>query len=148
MARSVVLISDHIQPIVDHLDTTMGALAVPVAVGFGERPKKSDKDFYPPPYIVVTYVMGGGLDGPLSDSQADITLRVAIVCMGNTASEATILRDISHAEMMDKTNFVVTGRKVRDIRVEIPSDGTYRDDDVSTPIFYTRQIYLMDTTPA
>lgn len=146
--RTVVLINDHIQPVVDHLTTVLGGLEAQVPVGYGERPIGDDKKFKEAPYVVISYIVGGRLDGPLSDTQADVELRIVSVAYGNTAREATILRDLVHAEMMDTSNFTVTNRRIRDMRVEVPSDGAYRDDDISTPLFYTRQIYVMDTTPA
>jgi len=148
MARTAVLIQDHIQPIIDHLTTVLGGLSHSVPVGYGERPINASHEFEDPPYIVVSHIVGGTVDGPLSDTQADITLRVLILCNGSTAREATVLRDIVHQEMSDKSNFSITNRKVRDIRVEVPSDGAYRDDDVPTPMFYDRQIYVLNTTPA
>ena len=148
MSRTTVLIDDHLQPIIDHLTTVLGTLSYPVAVGDGERPIDTDKKFIEPPYITVHHIVGGTMDGPLNDTQADVSLRIAIVSFGNTAKEARVLRDIVHAELMDKSNFSITNRRIRDIRLEVPSDGAYRDDDVQTPIFYERQIYLLNTTPS
>jgi len=146
--RTVVLLNDHLTAIVTRLTSTMTALASPVYVGYGERPvNPATKQHYPPPYLVVSYLPGGTLDGSLSDSQADVAIRILINSMGNSAQEATIVRDIAHADMMDKSNFTITNRKIRNLSLEIPSDGTYRDDDAPTPIFYTRQIYILDTTP-
>lgn len=145
--RTDVLIVDHIQPVVDYLTSVLGVLDHAVPVGFGERPVNAETKHEPPPYAVVSYLPGGLLDGPISDSQADITLRISIFSMGNTAREATVLRDLVHKEM-HKENFTVTNRKIRNLTVESPSDGVFRDDDVPTPIFYTRQIYVMDTTPS
>jgi hypothetical protein len=147
MARTSVLIADHIQPIVDFLTAQLGVLSYPIPVGFGERPIGDDKLHEPPPYLFVTYLPGGTLDGPLSDSQADVSIRILLFSAGKTAREATVLRDIAHQEM-HKENFTVSNRKIRNLIVETPSDGTYRDDDAPSPIFYTRQIYLMDTTPS
>jgi len=144
--RTDVLIADHIQPIVDYLTTILGGLGAAIPVGFGERPVNADKQHSLPPYVVVSFLPGGLLDGPVSDSQADVLLRLIVLSMGNTASEATTLRDIAHKEM-HKENFSITNRKIRNLTIENPSDGVYRDDDAPTPIFYTRQIYLMDTTP-
>ena len=145
--RTVVLVTDHIQAIVDHMNTVLGALTYPVPVGFGERPIKADKQHEPPPYLMVQFLAGGFAEGPLDDTQADINLRVLLVSAGNTAHEASVLRDIAHAQMQ-ASNFSVANRKVRDVRVQGVTDGIYRDDDVPTPIFYTRQTYLMDTVPA
>lgn len=146
--RTATNILDHVDPVVNHLQTAMDGYSASVTVSYGERPIDASKKFIPPPYVVVFHIVGGRLDGPLSDTQADIELRILVVCYGNTARETTILRDLTHAEMMDKSNFTVTGRRIRDIRLETPSDGIYRDDDVSTPIFYTRTIYVMNTVPA
>ncbi len=149
MPRTAVLIADHLDPIVARLTATLGALPNPIPVGFGQRPIDiTDKKLHEPPYVVVTYIKGGTMDGPLSDTQVDISMRILISCMGNSAREATVLRDIVHADMMDTANFTITNRKIRDIKVEVPSDGAFRDDDVPTPIFYTLQIYLLDTVPA
>lgn len=148
MPRTIVLLHDHLIAIVTRLTSTMTALASPVYVGYGERPiDPATKQHYPPPYLVVSYLPGGSFDGSINDSQADVNLRILINSMGNSAQEATIVRDIAHADMMDKSNFTITNRKIRDLSLEIPSDGTYRDDDAPTPIFYTRQIYVLDTTP-
>ena len=148
MPRTTVLINDHMNAVITHLESVLDAQpGGKIPVGYGERPKDSKEQFYEPPYLVVSYLVGGDLDGPLSDTQADVSLRLVLISNGSSAREATILRDIAHAEMQ-KENFTIANRKVRDVRVEIPSDGTYRDDDVATPIFYTRQIYLLDTTPA
>jgi len=145
--RLPVLITDHVMAIVDYLDTYLGTLAHPVPVGFGERPVAADKSFEEPPYAMVTVWGGGQTSGPLDDTQADIILPIMIVSNGNTAHEASVLRDIIHAQMQ-ASNFAVANRKVRDVRTQGVTDGIFRDDDVPTPIHYTRQVYLMDTTPA
>ena len=147
MSRTPVLINDHIEPLVTYFSTYLGGLSHPVFVGFGERPIDANSKFYDPPYLVISYLAGGLLDGPITDSQADVSLRILILTTGKTAQEATVLRDIVHTEMSDKSNFSITNRKLRNLSVETPSDGSYRDDDAPSPIFYTRQIYLMDTTP-
>ncbi len=147
MPRTSVLVTDHIDGLIDHLDTYLAALSFPVPIGFGERPVDDEKQFHPPPYVVITYIPGGDLEGPLADSQADINLRVLVNAMGNTAHEASVLRDIVHTQMMDKSNFSITNRKIRSIGNEVASDGLERDDDAPTPIHYTRQIYILDTVP-
>lgn len=147
MARTTVLITDHLQPIIDYQVAQLDTLDYAVPVGFGERPVTNTGEFDEPPYLVISYLPGGSLDGPISDSQADVSIRVLIASMGKTAKEASVLRDIAHGNMQ-KENISVTNRKVRDLKVDSPTDGVYRDDDAPTPIFYTRQIYLMDTTPA
>lgn len=145
--RTPVFIVDHIQAVIDHLESVLSILSYPVPIGFGERPVSVSKAFVDPPYLIVTYLPGGFTQGPLDDTQADIVLRVLLVSNGNTAHEASVLRDICHGEMQ-ASNLTVTNRKVRDVRVEGFTDGIFRDDDVPTPIFYTRQVYLMDTVPA
>lgn len=148
MTRTQFFISDHINSVVDHMTTYLKTLDYEVPVGFGERPVGSDKKHLPPPYLVVSFMSGGSNNGPISDSEADVLLRILLLATGNTAKEATVLHDITHNQMIVKENFSINNRILRTIRTESPSDGIYRDDDDPSPIFYTRHIYLLDTTPS
>jgi hypothetical protein len=149
MSREVVLVGDHVTAVYTHLEAVLGALSNPVPIQIGERPKKAgDPQFADAPYVVIGITSGGLLDGPLSNTQADADYRIWIACYGNTATEAYTLRDIVQAEMMDKSNFTIPNRVIRDIRMDVPTGGAFRDDDVQTPLFYTREIYVLRTTPA
>ena len=87
------------------------------------------------------------MDGPITDSQADTVLPVQITAVGNTQIEALRVQDTC-AKYMDKSYITIPNRKIRTIKKRFASDGTERDDDVPTPVYYSYEIYEIDTTPA
>jgi len=116
-------------------------------VGDGERPKDVTGAFLDPPYAVLFLISGGDMEGPISDSQADITLRFQITAVGQSPKEAIVVQDYCAAKM-HKSNLSISGRKVRNLTKVLASNGVRRDDDVPTPVFYCFQQWDLDTTPA
>lgn len=140
MTRTVTSLEAHSTGILNALST----LAFPT--GDGVDPERGGQA-HNPPYAVL-YVVGGGLfDGPLNDSQADVTLRFQITSVGATQTEALRILDQTRARMQ-KEYITVTGRSVRNVTQITTSGGTRRDDDIPTPLFYAYDLWELDTTPA
>lgn len=115
-------------------------------IGEGERPRAGNV-FLDPPYAVLYVLTGGDLDGPLSDTQADATIRFQITAVGRSEPEALAVQDICTARMK-KANVTVTDRRVRRLWRSAGSNGVRRDDDLPTPLFYCYQQWDLETTPA
>lgn len=113
-------------------------------IGRNERPKDSTGKFLNPPYAVLSIFPGGDQDGPLSDSQVDVTIRFRVLAVGKTASEALVVSDFCAARMKPSL-ITITGRTVRRISKLSATSGMDRDDDVATPLFFDIQLYDVDT---
>lgn len=141
MARTTTLLDDHTQGLLDALDPA------PFSIGDGEAPRLADKTEIDPPFAVLYALPGGQFDGPLSDSQADVTLIYQITAVGETRQQAQIVIDVCRT-LMKKANVTVTNRRVRDLKHLTPYSGTIRDDDLPNPLFYGYDRYELDTTPS
>lgn len=141
MPRTTILLEDHWDGLLDALS------AAPFPIGDGEAPREADNTEIDPPYATLYLVVGGGFDGPLSDSQADVLMVFQITSTGRTRSQAAVILDICR-DLMKKENITIVGRKVRDIRLSVPSAGIMRDDDLPNPLFSGYDRYELDTTPA
>lgn len=139
--RTVVNTDDHTQGLLDAL------AALPFPVGDGVAPRNADKSEVDPPYVVLYGVVGGNFDGPLSDTQADVSMVYQITGVGQTRFSAQAAMDLARAILMDKSNVTITGRTIRDIRLVSPFSGVVRDDDLPNPLFYGYDRYELDTTP-
>jgi len=149
MSRTVVNRSEHVTAVIDHLRASISAFPI----GDGYRPviESADPDldakYEDPPYAIVFLRPGGILDGPISDSEADTVFSIQITGVGNTQTEALTVSDIC-LKYMDKGSITIPNRKIRNISKSISSDGAQRDDDVPTPVYYSFEIYDIDTVPA
>lgn len=141
MARTTTLLDDHTQALLDAL------AAAPFSVGDGVAPRNADKSEIDPPYVVLYSITGGRFDGPLNDSQADVSLVYQITAVGETRQQAQVAIDVCR-DLMKKANVTVTNRRVRDLRHLTPNSGVIRDDDLPNPLFYGYDRYELDTTPA
>ena len=141
MARTTTLLDDHTQGLLDALSLA------PFPIGDGEAPREADKSEIDPPFAVLYSIVGGTFDGPLSDSQADVTLFYQITGVGVTRQQAQVVIDITR-DLMKKANVTVTNRRVRDLKHITPNAGVMRDDDLPNPLFYGYDRYELDTTPA
>lgn len=139
MTRTVTSLEAHAQGIL----SALSALNFPI--GDGVDPER-DGQKHNPPYAVLYLVGGGNLEGPISDSQADITLRFQITAVGKTQSEALRIIDLTRTKLT-KSLITVTNRRVRNIIHVASSGGTRRDDDIPTPLFYAYDLWEIDTTP-
>lgn len=141
MARTVVLLEDHFKGIKDSLDLST------ITIGDGTAPRGAGKVELDPPYAVLYLIAGGTMDGPLSDSQADVNLIFQITAVGVTRQQALVVLDITRARMQREL-ITIPNRKVRDLRLNLPASGMVRDDDLPNPLFYGYDRYELDTTPA
>jgi hypothetical protein len=141
VARTVVLLEDHYKAIKDSLDLST------VPIGDGVAPRGSGKAELPPPFAVLYLVSGGVMEGPLNDTQADVLLIFQITAVGTTRQQALVVLDITRTRMQ-KEFLTIPGRRVRDLRLNLPSSGMIRDDDLPNPLFYAYDRYELDTTPA
>ena len=131
------------KPIFDGVYASLDAIAQ-FETGRNERPKTTTGKFIDPPYAVLSIFPGGVQDGPLSDSQVDVTVRFRVAAVGKSESEALVVADMCAARM--KPSLVtVSGRTVRRISKLSASSGSSRDDDVATPLFFSIEIYDVDT---
>lgn len=147
--RTVINRSELIEGVLSALQTNISSFKI----GDGIRPviesvdPDKDRKYYDPPYAVLHLRPGGDLDGPLTDSQADAVFSVQITAVGNTQIEALRVQDTC-AKYMDRSYITIPNRKIRTIKKDFASNGTERDDDVPTPVYYSFEIYDIDTTPA
>jgi hypothetical protein len=140
--RTVINTDDHTQGILTALNS------LPFLVGDSEAPRNPDKSEASPPYVVLYPIVGGGFDGPLSDTQADVTIIYQVTSVGVTRFSAQAAIDLVRAILFDKSNVTIPSRRVRDIRLISPFSGIVRDDDLPDPLFYGYDRYQMDTTPS
>ncbi len=141
MARTTTILEDHTQALLDTLDPA------PISVGDGVAPRNPDKSEKDPPYVVLYSLPGGQFDGPLNDSQADVSLIYQITAVGTTRQQAQVAIDVCRA-LMKRNNVTVPNRRVRDLRHLTPNSGVIRDDDLPNPLFYGYDRYELDTTPS
>lgn len=141
MPRTTILLEDHTDGILTMLNTTT------LAIGDGVAPRESDKTEMKPPHATLYALGGGDFDGPLSDTQADVSLLYQITAVGNTRQQAQVVQDIIRT-VFKRENLTITNRVVRDIRLTTPNSGVVRDDDLPNPLFYGYDRYEVDTTPS
>jgi hypothetical protein len=141
LARTTTLIDDHTQGLLDALDPAG------FPIGDGEAPRNTDKSEVDPPFAVLYSLPGGLFDGPLSDSQADVTLIYQVTAVGVTRQQAQVAIDVCRV-LMKKANVTIPNRRVRDLRHLTPNSGVIRDDDLPNPLFYGYDRYELDTTPS
>lgn len=148
--------SDRTPPIMlDHYDAVLAALrdtgtlpALNFQIGEWQRPKDADEKYIAPPYAIVRmFPSTGQFDGPISDSQVDIVVRMQIIGSGLTHRQATRILDLCRQKMR-KSLITVVGRYTMDVRFMVTTGGVARDDDLPTPFFYDSDIYEILTTPA
>ena len=143
MSRTVINTDDHTAGMIDALESNQV-----LPVGDGVAPRNPDKTEISPPFLVIYPVVGGTFDGPLSDTQADVSLVYQITAVGKTRESAQAGIDLARAVLMDRSNVTITNRVVRDIRLVTPFSGIVRDDDLPNPLFYGYDRYELDTTPS
>ena len=141
MPRTYPVIDDHLQGVVTLLDAN-----VPFPVDFWQRPFDGNERFDDPPYVLVRiFPSAAEFDGPLSDSQVDITLRIQLLAVGRTERQALVANDLCR-QYMQREDLTITNRTVMDVRLMVASGGLSRDDDLPTPFFYSSDLYEIRTT--
>ena len=141
MPRTTILLEDHTDAILTMLATTT------IVIGDGVAPRESDKTEMKAPYAVLYSLPGGDFDGPISDSQADVSLMYQVTSVGETRQQAQVIQDIIRV-VFKRENLTIINRVVRDIRLTSPNSGIMRDDDLPNPLFYGHDRYEVDTTPS
>ena len=139
--RTTVSLEDHTDGVLTMLNTTT------IPIGDGVAPRDVDKTEQDPPYAVLYLLPGGDFDGPLSDSQGDMTFMYQVTSVGETRQQAQVVADIIRT-VFKRENLTILNRTVRDVRLETPNSGTVRDDDLPNPLFYGYDRYEVDTTPS
>lgn len=114
-----------------------------------ERPKDDDMEFYDPPFLLVReYPSAGQFNGPLSDSKVDTIIRIQILCLGRSPSEARKVRDASRRYMQrDALEALIPDRAVMDLSFMVTGGGDTRNDDTMTPFHMSVDLYELWTTP-
>lgn len=97
------------------------------------------------PYAVV-YADLGGLDGPMGDRYADLDQTVFVHGVGTGPEQAQWVADKARVALLT-TAITVTGRSVMCVE-HVTSVPVQRDDDVTPPLYYSVDEYLLSTTPA
>lgn len=141
--RTHPVILDHLNAVIDALEA--GGFTWPV--GEWKRPEDLDSRFVEPPYALVRmFPSAGQFDGPLTDTQADVTLRVQVMGVGLTHGQALAVTDLCRTRM--KTSIVqVPNRYVQSLQFMVVSGGVSRDDDLPLPFFNSSDLYELRTTP-
>lgn len=141
MPRTYPVIDDHLEGVV-----TLLSANVPFPVDYWQRPFDANERFDDPPYVLVRiFPSAAEFDGPLSDSQVDINLRIQLLAVGRTERQALVTNDICRP-FMQRNLLTVTNRTVMDVRLMVASGGLSRDDDLPTPFFYSSDLYEIRTT--
>jgi len=141
MARTTIVLEDHTDAVLAMLNTTT------LTIGDGVAPREVDKTEMKAPYAVLYCLPGGDFDGPISDTQADISFIYQVTAVGDTRQQAQVVQDIIRA-VFKRENLSIINRVVRDIRLTTPNSGVVRDDDLPNPLFYCYDRYEVDTTPS
>ena len=100
----------------------------------------------PEKYVVVYPIPGGSRGGTLAGPFDDAEIVYQVTCVGQTRQQAEWVRDKVEAALL--TGITVSGRHIPLVRPEGGDDGTYRDDTVTPPLYYTTPRYRVHTTPA
>lgn len=143
--------ADRTYPIVlDHLEAVVAAIeggSFPWTVGLWERPIDNDSRFDEPPYALVRqFPSAAQFEGPLSDSEVDVTLRIQIMGVGKTQSQAINVTDLIRPRMQASL-ITIPNRYVQSISLMVVAGGVSRDDDLPLPFFESSDIYELRTTP-
>lgn len=141
--RSYPIVGDHIQAVVDAIN----ALGHPWPVGEWVRPQDLDSRFDDPPFALVrSFPSAGEFEGPLNDTQADITIRVQIMGVGLTQRQSLVITDLCRPAMQARL-LTIPNRYVQTVNLMVVSGGVSRDDDLPIPFFNSSDIYELRTTP-
>lgn len=143
--------ADRTYPVVrDHVDgvvTAITALGHAWPVGEWKRPEELDSRFSDPPFALVrSFPSAGEFDGPLSDTQADITLRIQVIGVGSTQRQSLLITDMCRPAMQARL-IPIPNRYIQTVNLMVVSGGVSRDDDLPIPFFNSSDIYELRTTP-
>lgn len=144
MARTPIIVRDHIKAIIDHLDDN-----TPFPVGEWERPEDpTTQRFLDPPFAYVrVYPSAAQFDGPISDTQADVMMRFQVMGAGVNMDQAITVTDICHRQLLDRRAFTIPNRRIMNLRRMVVAGGNTRGEDVPDPFHHNMDLYEIQTTP-
>lgn len=159
MARTPTLIRPHIAAVRTVLETAVVpsiGTPIPWPIGSWIRPRDPNNAnpdaflrYEDPPFINLRpYPSAADFDGPIDDTQVDITLRIQVQSVGLTDTQAEQVLDLTREVLNDRQALNIPNRRVMDLRLMIVSGGVSRDDDILPAVFYDYDIYELQTTPA
>ena len=143
--RTYPVILDHVNGVIDAIKG--GAFPLEFLVEEWRRPVDPNERYIDPPYALVRPMPSAAqFTGPIDDTQADIILRIQVLAVGDTQSQALRVGDLCRARMQRRF-ITIPYRRVMDVRFMVTTGGLSRDDDLPTPTFYSADIYELQTTP-
>lgn len=145
-------VADRTHPVIlDHFEGIVTALeneGFGFPVGEWARPEDLDNRFVDPPYVLARiFPSAGEFDGPLSDSQVDITLRFELLGIGRTERQALSVTDEARAAMQP-SKISIPNRYIQSLKLMVVAGGVSRDDDLPIPFYASVDLYTMRTTPS
>lgn len=99
------------------------------------------------PYSVVYPLDDQTRSGPLWDGQADVVHAVQVTSVGETAEQARKLQDKNRAKILASGAITVSGRSVQQPDLSA-GGGVERDEDEQPRLYYSVDIWLLQTSPA
>lgn len=143
--RTYPVVLDHVNGVIDAIRG--GAFPVEFPVQEWRRPVDSNEKYIDPPYCLVRPMAAAAqFGGPITDTQTDVILRIQVLAVGNTQSQALLIADLVRPRMQ-RRYIIIPYRRVMDVRLMVVTGGLSRDDDLPTPFFYSVDIYELQTTP-
>lgn len=144
MPRTYPIVWDHLEAVRSYL-----ASQVTFPVNHWERPVDPTTELFlePPLVMIRVFPSAQQMDGPLSDSQADVILRFQLLSVGVNSKSALVNLDICRPHMQ-RRNITIANRFVMDLKLMVASGGESRNDDLPTPLMYAQDLYEIQTTPA
>lgn len=147
--RTLVEVDPQIEGIISLLVNAASSTDLQGRIREWERPKDANEKFVQPPYVMVReYPSAGQMSGTLAQTKEDTILRVQVLCLGRTATEARKVRDWTRRHMQrDALEALIPDRAVMDVSLMVTGGGDTRDDDLPTPFHESSDLYELWTTP-
>lgn len=147
--RTLVAIDPQIEGVISLLANVAQDTDMEGRIAEWERPKSSTEKFIDPPFVLVReYPSAGQMSGPLNQTKEDAILRVQILCVGRSPSEARKLRDWTRRHLQrNALEDLIPDRAVMDFSLMVSGGGDTRDDDLPHPFHNSTDLYELWTTP-
>lgn len=144
--RTYPVILDHVNAVINAIRG--GPFPVEFRVEEWRRPTgAADEKFIDPPFALVRPMAAAAqFDGPITDTQADVVIRIQTLAVGDTQGMALRVADLIRPRMQ-RQHIHIAYRRVMDVRLMVVAGGISRDDDLPTPFFYAPDLWELQTTP-
>lgn len=147
-----MVVADRTHPVIlDHFKGVLTALeneAFGFPTGEWKRPEDLDNRFIDPPFLLARiFPAAGEFDGPLSDTQVDVTLRFELLGIGKTHRQALNITDRARGAMQPR-KVIIPDRYIQSLQLMVVAGGISRDDDLPIPFYHSVDLYTMRTTPS